>query len=64
VSYYHVVDMVGLHEPNVIFELNGKFFRKQSELFGTHHMAATIGERLRSCSSPSFPAASCNSLPI
>jgi hypothetical protein len=27
--------------------LNGKFFRKQSELFLTHQMAATMGDRLR-----------------
>ncbi|HKN88052.1 MAG TPA: hypothetical protein VJV04_14415 [Nitrospiraceae bacterium] len=46
-GYYHLVDIIGLYEPNVVFELNGKFFRKQSELFATHHMAATMGERLR-----------------
>ena len=46
-GYYHLVDMIGLYEPNVVFELNGKFFRKQSELFLTHRMAATIGDRLR-----------------
>ena len=46
-GYYHLVDIIGLYEPNVVFQLNGKFFRKQSELFTTHHMAATIGDRLR-----------------
>ena len=46
-GYYHLVDIIGLYEPNVVFQLNGKFFRKQSELFATHHMAATIGDRLR-----------------
>lgn len=46
-GYYHLVDMIGLYEPNVVFQLNGKFFRKQSELFLTHHMAATMGDRLR-----------------
>lgn len=46
-GYYHLVDMIGLYEPNVVFQLNGKFFRKQSELFAAHHTAATIGDRLR-----------------
>lgn len=45
-GYYHLVNIIGLYEPNVVFQLNGKFFRKQSELFATHHMAATIGDRL------------------
>jgi len=26
--------------------LNGKFFRKQSELFSTHRMITTMGDRL------------------
>jgi len=45
-GYYHLVDTIGLYEPNVVFELNGKFFRKRSELFSTHRMITTMGDRL------------------
>jgi len=45
-GYYHLVDLVILSEPNVVFELNGKFFRKRSELFKTHRMITTMGDRL------------------
>jgi len=38
--------LVILSEPNVVFELNGKFFRKRSELFKTHRMITTMGDRL------------------
>jgi hypothetical protein len=34
------------YEPNVVFELHGKFFRKRSALFSTHRMITTIGDRL------------------
>lgn len=45
-GYYHLVDLIILSEPNVVFELNGKFFRKRSELFSTHRMITTMGDRL------------------
>jgi len=45
-GYYHVVDLIILSEPNVVFELNGKVFRKRSALFSTHRMITTMGDRL------------------
>jgi hypothetical protein len=45
-GYYHVVDTIILSEPNVVFELNGKVFRKRSALFLTHRMITTMGDRL------------------
>lgn len=45
-GYYHLVDTISLYEPNIVFELNGKFFRKRSELFSTHRMITTMGDRL------------------
>jgi len=45
-GYYHVVDTITLDEPNVVFELNGKVFRKRSTLFSTHRMITTMGDRL------------------
>jgi hypothetical protein len=45
-GYYHIVDTITLYEPNVVFELNGKFFRKRSALFSTHRMITTMGDRL------------------
>jgi hypothetical protein len=45
-GYYHLVDTINLYEPNVVFELNGKFFRKRSALFSTHRMMTTMGDRL------------------
>ncbi len=45
-GYYHLVDTIILYEPNVVFELNGKFFRKRSALFSTHRMITTMGDRL------------------
>jgi hypothetical protein len=45
-GYYHLVDTIILSEPNVVFELNGKLFRKRSELFSTHRMVTTMGDRL------------------
>lgn len=45
-GYYHLVDTIVLYEPNVVFELNGKFFRKRSVLFSTHRMITTMGDRL------------------
>jgi hypothetical protein len=35
-----------LYESNVVFELNGKLFRKQAELFSTHRMMTTMGDQL------------------
>lgn len=45
-GYFHLIDTITLYEPNVVFELNGKFFRKRSELFSTHRMMTTMGDRL------------------
>jgi hypothetical protein len=45
-GYYHLVDLIILSEPNVVLELNGKFFRKLSALFSTHRMVTTMGDRL------------------
>jgi hypothetical protein len=45
-GYYHVVDTITLYEPNVVFELNGKVFRKRSALVSTHRMITTMGDRL------------------
>ena len=45
-GYFHLIDTISLYEPNVVFELNGKFFRKRSELFSTHRMVTTMGDRL------------------
>ena len=45
-GFYHLVDTVVLYEPNVVFELNGKLFRKRSEIFATHRMVTTMGDRL------------------
>jgi len=45
-GYYHLADTINLYEPNVVFELNGKFFRKRSALFSTHRMMTTMGDRL------------------
>ena len=45
-GFYHLVDTIVLYEPNVVFELNGKFFRKRAEIFATHRMATTMGDRL------------------
>jgi hypothetical protein len=45
-GYYHLVDTITLSEPNVVFQLNGKFFRKRSALFSTHRMITTMGDRL------------------
>jgi len=45
-GYYHLVDTITLSEPNVVFELNGKFFRMRAELFSRHRMVTTMGDRL------------------
>ena len=45
-GYYHLVDTITLYEPNVVFELNGKFFRKRAALFSAHRMVTTMGDRL------------------
>jgi hypothetical protein len=45
-GYYHLVDTIGLYESNVVFELNGKFFRKKAELFSTHRMMTAFGDQL------------------
>ena len=45
-GYYHLVDTIILYEPHVVFELNGKLFRKRSALFSTHRMITTMGDRL------------------
>jgi hypothetical protein len=45
-GFYHLVDTIVLYEPNVVFELSGKFFRKRSEIFSTHRMVTTMGDRL------------------
>jgi hypothetical protein len=45
-GYYQLVDTITLYEPNVVFELNGKVFRKRSALFSTHRMITTMGDRL------------------
>lgn len=45
-AFYHLVDTIVLYEPNIVFQLNGKFFRKRSEIFSTHRMVTTMGDRL------------------
>jgi hypothetical protein len=45
-GYFHLIDIITLYEPNVVFELHGKFFRKRSALFSTYRMMTTMGDRL------------------
>jgi len=45
-GYYSPQDSVQLYESNVVFELNGTFFRKRAELFSTHRMMTSMGDQL------------------
>jgi hypothetical protein len=45
-GYHRLVDTINLYESNVVFELNGKFFRKRAELFSTHRTLSSMGDQL------------------
>jgi hypothetical protein len=45
-NLYHLLDTIRLYESNVVFELNGKFFRKKVILFSTRRMMTTMADQL------------------
>lgn len=62
-GYYSLQDTIRLYESNVVFELNGKFFRKTAELFSTHRMMTKWGINWPTRKRDSFLEVSCNSPP-
>jgi hypothetical protein len=45
-NLYHLLDTIRLYESNVVFELNGKFFRKAVILFSTRRMMTAMADQL------------------
>jgi hypothetical protein len=45
-NLYHLLDTIRLSESNVVFELNGKLFRKAGILFSKHRMMTTMLDQL------------------
>jgi hypothetical protein len=43
---YHLLDTIRLYESNVVFELNGKYFRTTAILFSKHRMMTTMSDQL------------------
>jgi hypothetical protein len=43
---YLLLDTIRLYESNVVFELNGKFFRKAAILFSTRRMMTALGDQV------------------
>jgi hypothetical protein len=54
-GYYRLLDTINLSESNVVFELNGKFFRKRAELFSTHRTLSSMADQLEIALQGFFP---------